>query len=123
MREACDQAVADRIGYLSENDRNRARLLLQGSCRGQSQSVDGFGRYGHKLGSSHGCLCEIPGGEAVFKVDVLAVDPSGTLHRILERWKRLTCRRVVRARCIADEHTYLPHPLRLLRLRRERPSC
>src|SRR5262249_42186926 len=119
-RQACDEAGADRIGGLSEHDREAAAFLqqrLQGQRAADQDHVridadEPFRRGANATGSA--------AAPAVADAYVAALGPAQLLQRLPE------CRDVgVHFRIALGErieHADAPHPLGLLRACRDRPS-
>src|SRR5215510_11410651 len=119
MRHACDEAATDRIAHLGKDDRYAARHLLQrlqclrghgkDDVRFQPDKLDRIGPYAFGLGTA----------PAIVDAYVAARGPTQFFKCLPE------CRRIgLRIPIVLGkgrQYAHAPHPLALLRARRERP--
>src|SRR6516165_8951829 len=119
MRHACDEAAADRIADLDKDDRYGARHLLQrlqrlrghgqDDVRFQPDKLDRIGPYAFGLGTA----------PAIVDAYVAALCPTQFFKCLPER-RHIGLRiRIVLGK--GRQYAHAPHPLALLRSRRERP--
>jgi hypothetical protein len=95
-------------------------VLLQRVHRWRTVGDEHVGEEADKLCRRLVRLGDAAAGEANFHPHVAAVGPAQVLHTLLEGRETGLPFRIVGDR---DEHTDPPHPLRLLRTRRQRPRC
>src|SRR5262245_13103457 len=119
MRHACDEAAADRIAHLGEDDRYAARHLLQrlqclrghgkDDVRFQPDKLDRIGPYAFGLGTA----------PAIVDAYVAARGPTQFFKCLPER-RRIGLRiPIVLGK--GRQYAHAPHTLGLLRARHERP--
>src|SRR6516164_7274129 len=119
LREAIDEAGADRFGNLDEHDRHGTSRPQQRprGCTGNSQ--DDVGRKCNQFRRVSANALSIARSPPYVDPQVAAVGPAQLLQSLHERRKAGLSFRIVR--CEWREHADAPHPFRLLRPRRERP--
>src|SRR5262249_40904162 len=119
-RQALDKAASYRIGDGSEDDRHRAALLLQGRDRHRTESKDCIRLHGqHFTGNPLfplGAACS-PG---FLDLQLAAGLPAEFVEPLAKR-AYPSLRFGVTGN--SDQHADPPHPLALLRARRERPPA
>jgi hypothetical protein len=59
---------------------------------------------------------------SILNLNCLPFDPSGLLHCVLKWLEFLLPQRIVRARCVSNEHANVAHPSGLLTVRYMGPS-
>jgi len=106
----------------NQHDRNGARYLQQGRyCRARN-SQDDIRRQCRQLGCKFAHRFRPAVAPAIIEAEVLAHSPTPLLQRLGKRGEPRLTFRIVRSE--RREHADAPHPLALLRARRDRPrSC
>jgi hypothetical protein len=119
-RQSADETRANRVGHVNEYDWDRAGLPVQcagdlsGMCKQHiGPQVDQLFREGLRLRTS--------GRKTSLDVDITALRPSEPLQLLSKFHDARLGFRIVLGQ--AHQHPDAPHPLRLLRARRERPRC
>src|SRR5215471_19994623 len=119
-RQTRDQAAADRIGDLDENNRHSAGYFLQGFHAAAANGDDHVRRKRHQFRGVFPVLARIAGTPTILDAHVDIIGPAQLLQPLLE------CRdlkaRLLIVRDPGHQHADAPHPLALLRTRRERPG-
>src|SRR5262249_11732104 len=119
VRQACDKATADRIGHVDENNGDCAALLHK--CGDLRRGLNEH----HFRSLFDNLFCKAPhpigitSRPAIVGPEVTAVGPAQSLQSLAERGQVPTTFRIIRT---PHQHRDLPHPLALLRARRERPD-
>src|SRR5262249_30609347 len=120
-RWARDQAGGDRIAHLCEYDRQGAGSVLQRHHGRLIAGENSIRPHPHEFGSEASQALVIPAWPALLDVDIVTFDPPEILQAPAEcRHAELAFGVILCQPC--NQHTDAPHPLRLLRARRERPS-
>src|SRR5262249_49703271 len=118
VRQACDKATADRIGHVDENNGDCAALLHK--CGDLRRGLNEH----HFRSLFDNLFCQAPhpigitSRPAIVGPEVTAVGPAQSLQSLAERGQVPMTFRIIRT---PHQHRDLPHPLALLRARRERP--
>jgi hypothetical protein len=118
VRQACDKATADRIGHVDENNGDCAALLHK--CGDLRRGLNEH----HFRSLFDNLFCKAPhpigitSRPAIVGPEVTAVGPAQSLQSLAERGQVPMTFRIIRT---PHQHRDLPHPLALLRARRERP--
>src|SRR5262249_49710744 len=122
MREACDEAAADRIGYDREHDRNCSRLAGKGASDGSAPTEE---RVGPQIDQP---FCKRPEhiritiAPAKFDPEIAAFSPPQLRESTPQRRNRRLPSRIALNK--AHEHADQPHPVRLLLpARHDRQRC
>jgi hypothetical protein len=122
LREARDEAAADRIGNRRENDGDGARLLQQRSRGGCDSRKNEIGLQRDEFLREPLSRLRVLGRRpASVEPDVAVLRPPELLKFLPECREERRSFQVVLG--IAHQHADAPHPLGLLRARRERPCC
>src|SRR6516225_9976398 len=119
MRQACDEAAADRFGELYEDNRYASGLLPQRLQRQRAADQDNVRSEAHELdrmGPYSVGVCATP---AIVDVDVAAVAPAQLIKPLPERCHIRQCFWISLSE--RTEHSNSSDVGRLLRARRERP--
>ena len=120
-RQACDQAGADRIGDLCEDDRYAAGLLQQRLQRQRAADQDHVRIEAHELFRLGADAPGVGAAPAIVDAGVAAVGPPQLLQRLPERREiGLHCWIVLGERI---QHANPSDAVGLLRARREGPRC
>src|SRR5215813_6365324 len=117
--EAIDQTGADWFGDLHEHDRHSARRLEQRPSGRSASSQDDVGRECNQFRRVSANALGVARAPADVDANVATVGPAQLRQRLRERQDAPLRYRIVHRE--THEHTDPPHPLRLLRARRERP--
>src|SRR5262245_4006803 len=115
---ALDEAAADRVGDVVENDRYVARRLQQRHHPGIAGCHDHVGRQCDQLASVPMDFPSITAGPPDLHLHVSSLGPAQSLHRLLERHQALLLLGIGRR---IHQHADASHPLALLRPRPMRP--
>ena len=118
-RQALDEARADRIGDMHEHDRHGAGRLQQRPQRGAASGQDDVRCERDQFRRVSANAISIARAPAVFDPHVAADAPAQLLQPLRERGDADGSFRIVGSH--AHQHADAPHPLALLRPRRERP--
>ena len=118
-RQAIDEAGTDRIDDRSEYNRHCAGCLEQRPYRRAADPKITSGARRDQFGCVSAQIVGIACGPADVDPHVAAVGPAQLLQSLQERCNTGLALRVVR--CLAHKYANAPHPLGLLRPRRERP--
>src|SRR6516225_2560115 len=119
MREACDEAAADRIGYDREHDRNCPRLAGKGARDGSAPSEERVGPQIDQLFCKRPEHIRITIAPAKFDPEIAAFRPPQLRESTTQRRHRRLPSRIALHK--AHEHADQPYPVRLLRTREKRP--
>src|SRR5262249_41844676 len=115
-----DEARADRIGDEPEHDRNGASYLPQRRNGRTARDKDYIRCQRHQFGGVFARIVNIASAPAVLDLNVVPDSPAQLLQSLQER--RVAGLRLRIVRGVGHEHADAPHPLTLLRARRERPA-
>src|SRR5262249_52351010 len=118
FRQIRNEAAADRVGDVGEDDRDGAGFALEGLHHRSDAGEDQVAR-SDELGRVFLKELGVARGPAVLEADVVAFLPAELLHRLPER--REPRLRFGVALGSGRDDPDPPHPVRLLRARRERP--
>src|SRR5262245_38648309 len=119
MRKVRSEAAADRIRYAREHDRNCPRLAGKGGGYGRGHTEDRIGPQIDQFFCHSPDPIRIIGAPAKFDPEIAAFSPPQLRKRTPESCEpRLRSPIALR---IGHQHADQPHPVRLLRARRERP--
>ena len=118
-RQAVDIAGAHRVGDGGEHNRDGACELQQRPHGGTAVGDDDVGRERNQVGGALAERVRVAGVPAVFHPDIAADGPARLLQPLQER--RNAVLRIPIVRGSGHEHADPPHPVALLRARRERP--
>src|SRR5262245_56842134 len=119
MRKVRSEAAADRIRYAREHDRNCPRLAGKGGGYGRGHTEDRIGPQIDQFFCHSPDPIRIIGAPAKFDPEIAAFSPPQLRKRIPESCEpRLRSPIALR---VGHQHADQPHPVRLLRARRERP--
>src|SRR5262249_26646455 len=119
-REAVDELDAERVTYDREYDRDdRCRLLGRQRCQTSGASKDEIDVQPNELGGDLGHALGAALRPAILDGDGATLDPTEFVHPIQESGDPLA----LDASCTRAEHPYRWQPCRLLRARRNGPSC
>jgi hypothetical protein len=117
-RQALHEAASHRIGYGGEHDWHRAALLLQRCHRHRTEGKDRVRLDGQEFTGICPIAVGIAGRPTFLDLEIGADLPPEFVEPVAKGGNPSLRFRVVRH---ADQHTDAPHPLALLRPRRERP--
>ena len=120
-RQAIDKAGTNRIGRYCKHDRYRARRLQQRSRCGAAICEDDVRCEGCQFPSVSVKLRSVGCGPPRVEAHIAADIPAQERQRLHECSEADLKFRIVRGS--RKQHTDAPHPLALLRPRRERPRC
>src|SRR6266511_3195908 len=119
MRQARDEAAANRVGDTNEHDRKRAAFPLQRNGTYARECEDRVGSQRNQLPCERLRPLGARRGVPIIDADIIALGPSESFESLAESRKaRLHFRIAFRA---AHQYADPPHALALLRARRERP--
>ncbi len=119
-RQIRDQAAADRIGDLDENNRHGAGDLLQRLHAGAANGDDHVGDERDQFPRVFPVLACIAGAPTILDADVGIIGPAQLLQPLLERRDVKARLRIVRHP--VHQHADAANSLRLLGARRKRPG-
>src|SRR6202043_1896720 len=116
-----DDAAGDWVAHACKDDRDRPRLPLDGKSRRGRTCQNDVGFQVNQLLRDRSYPIDVTAAPTKVHPHVAAIGPTQVRKRLRERRDAKLHRRIVFVE--RHEHTDAPHPLRLLRLRSERPRC
>jgi hypothetical protein len=120
MRQVQHEALADRVGHLSEYDWQDLALLPQRGRHRSAVGQDQVGRHGEQLRRVVAQFIFSAAGPAVLDPEVAPLDPSQLPQAVFERVHARLCLWVAGDK--THQHADPPHPLALLRAHCEWPG-